>query len=129
MRNVFAFWPLPPAPSPASREGGAKGLPVQMRVFHHEAIGLLPLPCSAGEGAGGRGRIVGRGLLILPLLLLLLAGCTSSPTAETPPALPAAPTANADRSAGAFADTDSWVLKTTDPNAVRGNHGIFLGNG
>jgi trehalose/maltose hydrolase-like predicted phosphorylase len=34
-----------------------------------------------------------------------------------------------DRSGGAFADTDPWILKTTDPNAARGNHGIFLGNG
>jgi trehalose/maltose hydrolase-like predicted phosphorylase len=34
-----------------------------------------------------------------------------------------------DRSFGAFAQTDPWLLTTTDPNANRGNHGIFLGNG
>src|SRR5688500_10777703 len=65
-----------------------------------------------------------------PLLALLLVGCPSSNDADTGSGTPGTPPAlNADRSAGAFADTDPWILKTTDPNAARGNHGIFLGNG
>lgn len=30
---------------------------------------------------------------------------------------------------GAFIETDPWQLRTTEVNAVRGNRGIFLGNG
>lgn len=67
-----------------------------------------------------------------PLLALLLVGCPSSNDADSinnaaTPTTP--PASDADRSAGAFADTDPWILKATDPNAGRGNHGIFLGNG
>ena len=60
-------------------------------------------------------------------LYVLLAGCTPATPTET--AVPPPITQTKDRSAGAFADTDPWILKTTDPNAARGNHGIFLGNG
>ncbi len=67
---------------------------------------------------------------LLPALFFapfaLCCGCPK-PSATTPP--PAANTLNPDPSAGAFAQTDPWLLNTTDPNANRGNHGIFLGNG
>lgn len=59
-------------------------------------------------------------------IALLLVGCHPAPpdadtrTAKSPPE---------DRSAGAFARTDPWLLTTTDRDAARGNHGIFLGNG
>lgn len=67
-------------------------------------------------------------------LSLLVGGCDpSAPNANSSPSGgaggTAVPTTDTDRSGGAFADTDPWILKTTDPNAARGNHGIFLGNG
>jgi trehalose/maltose hydrolase-like predicted phosphorylase len=66
--------------------------------------------------------------LLISASAFLLSGCNNDPAPDagngpTPPQL------NQDRSAGAFKDTDPWVLKTTDPKAGRGNHGIFLGNG
>ncbi|MDX1931341.1 MAG: hypothetical protein SFU56_01925 [Capsulimonadales bacterium] len=67
-------------------------------------------------------------------LSLFVVGCSgcSGPTETPPPSAGpggALPVETKDRSAGAFADTDPWILKTTDPAAARGNHGIFLGNG
>ena len=67
--------------------------------------------------------------LVLPLALLTVAGCQPKGTTtdgNTPPVVPLRTT---DRTGGAFAQTDPWLLTTTDPNAGRGNHGIFLGNG
>jgi trehalose/maltose hydrolase-like predicted phosphorylase len=67
-----------------------------------------------------------RRLLALVALLPLLAGCPkpgAGPDATAPSPTPA------DRSAGAFAQTDPWLLTTADPAAARGNHGVFLGNG
>lgn len=66
----------------------------------------------------------------LPLLALLLTGCPSSaPENADTASAPLAAQRTADRSAGAFAQTDPWLLTTTDPAAARANHGIFLGNG
>jgi hypothetical protein len=76
----------------------------------------------------------GRRVFLVPLLALatlLLTGCHSAQngngTAPDGDATP--PQLNQDRSGGAFKDTDPWILKTTNLNAARGNHGIFLGNG
>jgi trehalose/maltose hydrolase-like predicted phosphorylase len=62
--------------------------------------------------------------LLLPLALLL-AGCPRA--TDTGPLTTKA--LSPDRSAGAFAQTDPWLLTTTDRGAARGNRGIFLGNG
>ncbi|MBC8101196.1 MAG: glycoside hydrolase family 65 protein [Cytophagales bacterium] len=57
---------------------------------------------------------------------LLLSGClTPQATDEVPP--PKLQNGRGDT--GAFKTLDPWVLNTTDSNANRGNHGIFLGNG
>lgn len=65
--------------------------------------------------------------VLLCALCLCGAGCrTTEPPADSPAPL-AARSKQADT--GAFANTDPWLLMTTDPNANRGNHGIFLGNG
>ncbi|GAB4453388.1 MAG: hypothetical protein OHK0029_06110 [Armatimonadaceae bacterium] len=61
-------------------------------------------------------------------LLFLTTGCPSTAPEESAEA-PLQSLRDQDRSAGAFAETDPWILRTTDPNAARGNHGIFLGNG
>ncbi len=61
-------------------------------------------------------------------LLLFTTGCPNGNRNDGEPRL-TLEALNADRSAGAFAQTDPWLLTTTDPNASRGNHGIFLGNG
>lgn len=63
-------------------------------------------------------------LALLPFLVL--AGCPKSDTPDAP-AVPLARATPADT--GAFKDLDPWILKTNDPNANRGNHGIYLGNG
>ncbi|MBB6052545.1 hypothetical protein [Armatimonas rosea] len=63
-------------------------------------------------------------LAVLPFLVL--AGCPKSDTPDAP-AVPLAQATPADT--GAFKDLDPWVLKTTDPNANRGNHGIYLSSG
>lgn len=71
----------------------------------------------------------------LVLCLVALTGCPASPPPPSPDG--ARGTSDFGRgaggegkgSAGAFKDLDPWVLKTTDPNANRGNHGIYLSNG
>ena len=65
-------------------------------------------------------------LALVPLSLLFLTGCpksqeTAPPTTLLTKAVPA--------DTGAFKDLDPWILKTTNPNANRGNHGIYLSNG
>ena len=85
--------------------------------------------------AGGKGcfqnppTLGGRGAALVALALVpFLSGCPSRPS-EPQNASLTPQTLNADRSAGAFAQTDPWILETRDPNASRGNHGIFIGNG
>ena len=70
-----------------------------------------------------------RFLTLLPLsaLALGLAGCPKPEDSATTPNNPFGKTTSADT--GAFKDLDPWVLKTTDPNANRGNHGIYLSSG
>jgi trehalose/maltose hydrolase-like predicted phosphorylase len=64
-------------------------------------------------------------LALSPLILTGCPGKQNEPdTVSAPP-----PNITSNRSAGAFAKTDPWLLTTTDPNAARGNHGIYLGNG
>ncbi|WP_395091564.1 glycosyl hydrolase family 95 catalytic domain-containing protein [Armatimonas sp.] len=65
-------------------------------------------------------------LALVPLSVLFLTGCpksedTAPPTTLITKAVPA--------DTGAFKDLDPWILKTTDPSANRGNHGIYLSNG
>jgi hypothetical protein len=67
--------------------------------------------------------------LLTVLSALLLAGCPRNGSNEPATSTSPLPGLNQDRSAGAFAQTDPWLLTTTDPNANRGNHGVFLGNG
>ena len=65
-------------------------------------------------------------LNFLPFCALLLTGCPKSSESDTaPPSI----AANSSKDTGAFKDLDPWILKTTDPNANRGNHGIYLSNG
>ena len=64
-------------------------------------------------------------LALVPLSALFLTGCPKSEDTAPPMAL-AGKTAP---DTGAFKDLDPWILKTTNPNANRGNHGIYLGNG
>ena len=71
-------------------------------------------------------RLTLRFFAVFAFASLALSGCTSSAPTETS-VPPGAPTQN--RSAGAFADTDPWILKTTERDAARGKQGIFLGNG
>ncbi|MES2463068.1 MAG: hypothetical protein V4671_20985 [Armatimonadota bacterium] len=62
------------------------------------------------------------------LLTPLLSGCPAPQTADdSAPPLQTRKDGRGDT--GAFKQTDLWLLTTTDPNANRGNHGIFLGNG
>src|SRR5579884_4103510 len=66
-------------------------------------------------------------LLLALLFSPLLAGCPAhqqESEAPAPSLQPAGP-----RDTGAFKETDPWLLTTTDPNANRGNHGIYLANG
>lgn len=58
---------------------------------------------------------------------LVVAGCPKPQEPAAPSLTPGKTSTPADT--GAFKDLDSWVLKTTDPNANRGNHGIYLSNG
>lgn len=67
-------------------------------------------------------------LVLAGLAALTLTGCPSSSqqtTSDTSIGL----NSTVDRSAGAFAQTDPWLLTTSDPTVNRGNHGVFLGNG
>nr|CAA9251598.1 GH65 / GH95 [uncultured Armatimonadetes bacterium] len=83
----------------------------------------MTYPSPGYPRSGWRGE--GWAAVLLVLLALLLAGCPQQDAGEAP----AAPPRDVDRSAGAFTETDPWILTTTDRNAARGNHGIFLGNG
>jgi hypothetical protein len=74
-------------------------------------------------------RNVARYAFIVVISCLALYGCTPATTENLETTPPGTVKETKDRSAGAFADLDPWVLKTTDPVAARGNHGIFLGNG
>ncbi|MBC8140567.1 MAG: glycoside hydrolase family 65 protein, partial [Armatimonadetes bacterium] len=67
--------------------------------------------------------------LAAPLIALLLAGCPANnpATTDAPPVLPRKTVDAA--STGAFQNTDPYLLSTTDPEAHRGNHGIYLSNG
>ena len=68
--------------------------------------------------------------LVLLALAPFLAGCPSRPAENADETVSSTPQAlNADRSAGAFAQTDPWILETRDAGASRGNHGVFIGNG
>ncbi len=58
---------------------------------------------------------------------LLLSGCPAPQTADE--SAPPLTLRNGRGDTGAFKQTNPWLLTTTDPNANRGNHGIFLGNG
>ncbi len=67
--------------------------------------------------------------------LPLLAGCpranplaADTPDGGGPPGIAGRPVKNL-AATGAFQNTDPWQLTTTDTNAVRGNHGIYLANG
>lgn len=64
-------------------------------------------------------------LALVPLSALFLTGCPKSEDTAPPMAL-AGKTAP---DTGAFKDLDPWILKTTDPSANRGNHGIYLSSG
>jgi trehalose/maltose hydrolase-like predicted phosphorylase len=61
------------------------------------------------------------------LSTLVLTGCPSPQTADD--GAPPVTLKSGRGDTGAFKETDPWLLTTTDPNANRGNHGIFLGNG
>ena len=63
------------------------------------------------------------------LCLLILAGCPASKS-EDSNTLPLETNTKVDaKDTGAFKDLDPWILKTTDPNANRANHGIYLSSG
>ena len=71
-----------------------------------------------------------RNASVLVLCLVALSGCPASPPPPSPDGTRG--TSGFGRGAGgegAFKDLDPWVLKTTDPNANRGNHGVYLSNG
>jgi trehalose/maltose hydrolase-like predicted phosphorylase len=72
-----------------------------------------------------------RFLVFIPLSALALglglAGCPKPEDPAPTPNNPVGKTGSADT--GAFKDLDPWILKTTDPSANRGNHGIYLSNG
>lgn len=63
-------------------------------------------------------------LTTLALALTLAAGCPKKKTDVVGVDRPAETTES-----GAFADTNPWLLRTSDPDANRGARGIFLGNG
>ena len=72
--------------------------------------------CSAARRIGS--------LTTLALALTLAAGCPKKTATLPTEGRPAERTES-----GAFADTNPWLLRTTDPAANRGGRGIFLGNG
>ena len=63
-------------------------------------------------------------LSALALAWTLAAGCPKKQNVPVGVERPAEKTAT-----GAFADTNSWLLRTSEPDANRGGRGLFLSNG
>ena len=89
---------------------------------------LLSLAREGGRGDGSKIRAFTPAPFAALLLIPLLSGCPAPQTANDNSA-PPLKIRDGRGDTGAFKQTDPWLLTTNDPNANRGNHGIFLGNG